>query len=346
MCTKNKNMINLDLRTFDCIKNYIEGKKYLRLTIGVAKENNSIVKVYTEDGEIVSPKKYFYEVGSITKTFTASLLSKYIFESKIFLNDSIQKHINELPANVYFPEIRKLATHSSGYSGSYISNRIINAVKQIINYYNENSETINPFTGKLGHDEMKKIIKKNKVKNKDYSYLHSDFGFGVLGYILGNISGNGYWSSMTDLIQNEFNLKDTYLGTIKNKNIHGYNNKNKDCGNWEWNTSDFFAPSGCISSTAEDLLKYAMINMNEEKPYLYLCQKKHAGGTRKFNMGLGWQINKEDEIIWNTGKTGYSSSFIGFDKEKNTTVVILSNYKCNYMNTIGFSLLNHLNYMN
>jgi hypothetical protein len=31
-----------------------------------------------------------------------------------------------------------------------------------------------------------------------------------------------------------------------------------------------------ISSTAEDLLKYAQLNMHDEKPYLSLCHDKYA----------------------------------------------------------------------
>lgn len=33
-------------------------------------------------------------------------------------------------------------------------------------------------------------------------------------------------------------------------------------------------------------MKYARLNMFEEKPYLQLCHKKHAKASEKYDMGL------------------------------------------------------------
>lgn len=91
---------------------------------------------------------------------------------------------------------------------------------------------------------------------------------------------------MNDFLHKELGLSDTYLGT-SNNNLHGYDRKNNDCGNWSWNKENLISPAGAISSTAEDLLKYAKINIYEDQPYLGLSHKKHGNGTKSMTWGLG-----------------------------------------------------------
>ncbi|MEI3614460.1 serine hydrolase domain-containing protein [Pseudogracilibacillus sp. SO30301A] len=109
-------MFEINDETLRLIKATCKGKKQLKLTVGYLEDNKSVIKVYNENGELDTPKKYNYEIGSITKTFTVSLLSKYVFENRMSLNDSIQKYIIELSKNSYYPTLLRLATHSSGYS--------------------------------------------------------------------------------------------------------------------------------------------------------------------------------------------------------------------------------------
>ena len=166
----------------------------------------------------------------------------------------------------------------------------------------------------------------------------------LVGKVLGIISGRDYWETMSEFVQNELGLSDTYLGT-SNNNLHGYDRKNNDCGNWEWNKDNLISSAGAISSTADDLLKYAKININEEKPYLSLCHKKHGNGNKKYDMGLGWWLlKKNNRVILHGGGTGCFSSFFGIDKEKKVASVVLANYRLgmNDDEKIGISLLENL----
>ena len=109
-------MFEISDKTLKLIKKTCRGKKHLKLTVGYLTGNDSVIKIYNENGEIDSDKKYYYEIGSITKTFTASLMSQYVLENKMSLDDSIEKYIEKLGVNQYYPTLLRLATHSSGYS--------------------------------------------------------------------------------------------------------------------------------------------------------------------------------------------------------------------------------------
>lgn len=75
-------MFEISDETLRLIKKTCKGKKDIKLTVGYLTDNNTVIKIYNEDGELDSSKKFHYEIGSITKTFTVSLLSKYVFENK------------------------------------------------------------------------------------------------------------------------------------------------------------------------------------------------------------------------------------------------------------------------
>ncbi|WP_141434329.1 serine hydrolase [Bacillus sp. 03113] len=335
-------MFEISDETLRLIKKTCRGKKYLKLTVGYFTDNNSVIKIYNENGELDPSKKYHYEIGSITKTFTVSLLSKYVFENKLSINDSIQKYIEELKEDKYYPTLLRLATHSSGYSGRLPLNKR--------EYYNlilgltigGDMNKNNPLN--MDFNKMKMLIEKNALKDADYSWKYSNFGMSLIGYGLGTVSSKGYWDTMNDFLHNELGLNDTYLGT-SNNNLHGYDRKNNDCGNWNWTKENLISPAGAISSTADDLLKYAKINIYEDKPYLSLCHKKHGNGNKKYDMGLGWLLlKKNNNVILHGGGTGCFSSFLGIDKEMKVASVVLANYRLgiNDDENIGISLLESL----
>lgn len=336
-------MFEISDKTLRLIKKTCKGKKHLRLTIGYLIDDDVVIKIYNENGELNSSKKYHYEIGSITKTFTVSLLSKYIFENKMSLNDPIHKYIEGLKGSEYYPTLLRLATHSSGFSGGLPLNKreYFNLILGLITGSDDLNRN-NPLN--MDFNKMKMLMERNELKDKDYSWKYSNFGISLLGYGLGIVSGRGYWDVMNEFLYNELGLSETYLGT-SNNNLHGYSRKNNDCGNWKWDKENLISPAGAISSTADDLLKYAKINIYEEKPYLSLCHKKHGNGTKKYDMGLGWMLLKgNNNVILHGGGTGCFSSFLGIDKEKKVASVVLANYQLgrNADENIGLSLLESL----
>ena len=338
-------MFEISDETLRLIKKTCKGKKHIKLTIGYLTGNSSVIKVYNENGEneVDSSKKYHYEIGSITKTFTVSLLSKYIYINKMSINDSIQKYIEDLREDEYYPTLLRLATHSSGYSGRLPVNKreYVNLILGLISGSGDMNKN-NPLN--MDINKMKMLMEKNKLKDADYSWKYSNFGISLIGNALGIVSGKGFWDTMNEFVQNELGLSDTYLGALNN-NLHGYDRKNIDCGNWEWNKDNLMSPAGALSSTADDLLKYAKMNIDEEKPYLSLCHKKHGNGNKKYDMGLGWWLlKKNNHVILHGGGTGCFSSFLGIDKEKKVASVVLANYRLgmNDDEKIGISILESL----
>lgn len=336
-------MFDINDETLHLIKKASRGKAHLKLTIGYILDNHSVIKVFNESGEHNTSIKYHYEIGSITKTFTTSLLSKYVFENKVSLSDSIQMYIEKLQGENDYPSLLRLATHSSGYGASLPLNnwQYLNLFLDLIKGSGDINKN-NPLS--MDYNKMKQLIEQTKLKVKDYPWKYSNFGIGLIGYVLGVISGKGYWNTMNDYLQHELGLNNTYLGT-SNNNLQGYDRKNNKCGNWQWNEDNLISPAGALSSTADDLLQYAKIIMDESRPYLPLSYQKHSNGTKKYDMGLGWWLlKKNNHVMLHGGGTGCFSTFLVIDKEKKVAAVVLANYRLskNVDEKIGMSILESL----
>lgn len=315
------------------------GKKHIKLTIGTYAHGKETIQVFAETGEIPN-ENYIYEIGSITKTFTCSLLAKYIYEGEMSLDNSISKYISGLDNNKYYPTLKRLATHTSGYpsrlpfdGGEYFKLMLGILLSGVPN------QGKLPFN--LDLNKMKKLLFEYKLQDKDYPWKYSNFGFALIGHAIGIVSNKGYWDTMNDFLLAELGLQQSYTGTYTGIKLQGFNNKNQLCGNWNWG-KDYTAPAGDISSTATDLITYAKINMHEEKPYLSLCHQKHAD-CKKTDMGLGWMLRKDNnKILSHDGETGAFYSYLTFDKSKKVACVVLSNYRIDMRNKIGMSVLEYL----
>ena len=61
------------------------------ITVGIIKDGEASYSVYGKDGERLDDKLHTYEIGSLTKTITASLINKAVSEGKIDIDGSVDK---------------------------------------------------------------------------------------------------------------------------------------------------------------------------------------------------------------------------------------------------------------
>jgi len=314
-------------------------KKHIKLTVGVIANGEKNITVFDESG-VVQNDNFVYEIGSITKTFTTSLLAKYRNEQKMSLEDSIQKYVAGLNDDQYYPTLKRLATHTSGYhrflpNGKWFRFTLLKGL--ITGDIKEGENLL-----QMDYGKMVQLLCENPLQDKDYPWQYANFGMALVGYAVGACSGLGYSETMNRFLSEELGLKHSYTGTNPDKNLHGFHFSNEDIGNWVWDKdNNLMAPAGDISSTAEDLLAYARMNMFEEKPYFALCHQKYAD-AKKYDMGLGWILQKnKHHVLFHNGATGGFRTYLGIDKQKKCAVVVLANYPIN-TDKIGQSLLDSL----
>lgn len=197
----------------------------------------------------ITPNTLF-QIGSITKTFTSTVIFKLIEENKLNVNDRLGKWLPQYPRwkNI---EIYNLLYHTSGiynYTSGKSFDKLL--IKNPHKYWSLNE--LADLTYK--HSDLFKPGKKYNYTNTDYI---------LLGMIIEKITNKSI-KEVFDSYFNQYNLNNTfylsskYSNEIKNRIAHGYNRD----GTFKFNTDITFASTsfgqsaGAMISTPDDLIKW------------------------------------------------------------------------------------------
>ncbi|MCU0444280.1 MAG: serine hydrolase [Microscillaceae bacterium] len=274
-----------------------------------------------------------FEIGSISKTFTALLLAQAIQKGQIGLDDPIQKY---LPKDVVLPTqgdkqitFRHLATHTSGLP------RLPT---------NLPTDSDDPYA-QYDKNQMYAFLKKCKLKGKiGEKYEYSNLGVGLLGLILAEINQTTYPNLLNDWIFKPLQMahSQTIVEFPKDfDNIATPHLGGQAVKMWSF---DALAGAGAIKCSVDDLLKYLKIQMGiGNKKLAEIAQTTHNEQFKideNSRIALGWHLQKnaEQTYIWHNGGTMGSHSFMGFDAQKQKGVVVLCN-SADEIDELGWSLL-------
>jgi serine-type D-Ala-D-Ala carboxypeptidase/endopeptidase len=293
-----------------------------------------------------------FEIGSLTKLFTANLLALLVEQGKLELNQPINQLgdiYKKLPNSI---TLESLATHTSGLP------RLPNNLNE---YASKNPQ--NPYaeytfaaleTYLQNHDG-----KPGKIAGK---ISYSNLGAGILGNILATQYGCSYESAIAQYISHPLGFSNTCITLTpeqQSRFAKAYSEDGKPISYWDIPS---LAGAGALRSTVNDLLKFIAANLHPDENQLgqailnthqlryntfapdsglfgaigkiaKFIQKTRGKPLIKFveiGIGLGWFIdhlpNCERNVFNHTGGTGGHRSFCGFIPQNQTGVVILSNY--------------------
>jgi D-alanyl-D-alanine-carboxypeptidase/D-alanyl-D-alanine-endopeptidase len=276
-----------------------------------------------------------YEIGSISKTFTAILLAQKVLEGKMNLDDPIKKY---LPADVKVPQ-RGSAEITLGNLSDHTS-----ALPRMPSNFAP-ANPANPYADYSVKQMYEFISGYQLARDIGAEYEYSNLAQGLLGHILALQSGTTYETLMIQNIATPLAMKETKIVFDENmkKNLAMPYSSGKQVENWDLGS---LAGAGAIRSSTSDMLKYLSANMGMKKTSLkkaidltQLVRHDKANGNR---VGLGWHIvkGKEGDVICHSGGTGGYRTFAGFVKETGIGVVVFTNSAQGAPDDIGFHLLN------
>ncbi len=273
-----------------------------------------------------------FEIGSITKVFTASVLASLVKEGKIKLSDNINKYYPFTFHNNHKITFESLANHTSGLPA--LPN----------NFDLSNSQ--NPYRN---YDIKKLNIYLKDSLNLDNSpekYSYSNLGAGLLAHSLGLSQKKAFKDILRDKILKKYKMENTFLEQKEFKTlVKGRNAEGGLTSNWDF---DVLFGAGGILSTTEDLAKFVQAEFNPQNEELSLTQKSTFKIDDSLEIGLGWHIKKTEDknnLYWHNGGTGGYRSIIVFDPKAKNAIIILSNVSAFNQNNenidkLGFDLIN------
>ncbi|MFS0654789.1 serine hydrolase domain-containing protein [Bacillus sp. 179-C3.3 HS] len=299
---------------------YIKNKKDALLVIGLIHDGETHVFGFGDHPiqQRMKSEDVMFEIGSISKVFTTSMLAKMIQRKQMALDDSISLYCSQVRPN-HPIQIEQLATHTSGLPSYYpIRNlQLLFLPKVKRDRYCQYSI-----------DELIKLLHKKKWNQpKQFLPKYSNIGMGLLGLVMGWSLNQTYEQLLKEYIVDELNLTQTFVtmtDEMKDQAIEGHRANGKVAPPIQMID---FQGAGAIRSSISDLLVFlsAHLEADDESPWKMTHEPRVKIG-KNMSMGLGWVID-DSGLIWHNGSTVGFSSFMGFHSKTKTGVVVLSNYR-------------------
>ena len=278
-----------------------------------------------------------FEIGSITKVFTALLFADMVLRGELAPDDPAAKY---LPANVRMPDfegepitLMDLATYTSGLPRMPSNFAPKNPANPYIDY---TAERLYDYLSnyKLGYRPGR-------------HYEYANLGFGLLGHILELRAGRSFEEMVVSRICAPLGMDDTRINlsdSMRQRLARGHSALLVPVANWDFSV---LAGAGALRSTANDLLKFLQACMNPaDGPVaaalkMSLSQRRPRASER--DVALGWFVANRfgDEVVWKDGGTGGYATFIGYSTKTQRNFILLSNTADYFANTqLGTHLVN------
>ncbi len=291
-----------------------------------------------------------FEIGSITKTFTTTLLAD-MFLRGVFSDDTVSHY---LPANqVTMPSAEgieitfgHLATHTSGIPKAPHEDDSNFPLPPDFDYFSPYT----CYTTEHIYDYLSNYCTLSFMPGTWWEY--SNTGMGLLGHTLGLIDGTSYDSILKRYLFDVLGMDNSsiYLTEQQQSNLALSHNSDYDPGLY-FIANDIFQGAGSIKSSLNDMFKYLEAQMGlAETPLRNAINLTHQPQLHQGSLGdqgLAWFILELDDgqvITYHGGDTYGYSAYIGFNASASTGVIILVNYTLNGTQiTMGQEILKAIN---
>jgi len=292
-----------------------------QLSIAVISEKETLftgILIEHDSVKTIQNKDAIFEIGSLTKLFTTSLLAYYVTHKKIDLDKSVCITFPYLLYDSTQVTWKQLANHTSGFP------RI--AQDMMVSFYKNPTNPYSNYTRENLDEYLQHNIMLMHEPGERYNY--SNTGAAILAYALSMV-GKSTFPELVErhILSSLLMLNTSFDGRkYKDKLINGRNAEGEKTGNWDFNAA---MGAGGMYSCISDLEKFIRAHFTNQKHWLKLTQQPTFYLPEKeLAIGLGWHISNpgtENELYWHNGGTGGYTSSITMSLQNKKAVVILSN---------------------
>jgi CubicO group peptidase (beta-lactamase class C family) len=331
---------------------YLSTRPEGTLVLGLSVNGERHVRSFRAPGVAHAPlpeAMSVYEIGSVSKVFSTTVLALLEGEGLIGLEDPISAHLPKhlrLPAEIGSITIRQLATHSSGFgSVGKLHQKLIDE---------EMRGTEPPFGCYTHYLRYTKEHLYSDLESAELEYptgqgwLYSVLGMGTLGHILELVTGQPYEELLVERVCRPLGLADiryTLSDDQLSRVVYAYDGEGQPCPNWY---HDVMLPQGGLRGTIADLLTFAEANITasveqDDAPLSKAMRRTRelhfaapetfiaAGETEplSFVQGLGWRglPRPTGRAWWHGGTTLFYLAGCGVDERAQVGFAILSSHR-------------------
>jgi CubicO group peptidase (beta-lactamase class C family) len=271
-------------------------------------------------GEVV--ERTVFEIGSITKVFTALLLADQVVERAVVLTEPLQALLPEvrIPMRGRPLTLLDLATHSSG-----LPRLPPGLVRQAWRHQDE------PYA-RFTEDDLRAALEGVRLRREPGGrWSYSNFGAAVLGHALARRAGTTYARLLAERVTGPLGLADTVVEVRPDqadRRAHGHARRRKPTGDWSMPS---MPGMGALHSTVADLTTFLRAQVDPDAtPLAEAIRMTHdpRAGKEPVQVALGWLVSSMPKggpvAHWHNGGTGGARSWAGFAAGTGTACVVLT----------------------
>lgn len=253
-----------------------------------------------------------FNIGSITKQFTATAVMLLQEDGKLSVDDSVRKWVAELPESWDEVKVFHLLNHTAGTVdwGSLPGFK---------------------FQTSTEAEFLSELAKWKPTRKPGERYEYSNVGYTLLGVIISRAAGKPYMDFVEERIFRKLGMdQTTYIRSEwPSFAAYGYFENGNRGGTRRAAVTN---PSGGVLSTAGDLLKldqalYTDALLKPESREAMWTGGLLTNGSRT-RYGFGWNVDKTEQglLTWHQGTTAAGfKSFMYRDTGRKVTVIVLAN---------------------
>ena len=261
-----------------------------------------------------------FEIGSITKVFTALLLADMALKGEVALDD---------PAAKYLPEGATMPSRG----GNEITLRQLSLQTSGLPRLPDNmpyGDPDDPYADYTEEHLLQFLAGHELRRDPGAEYEYSNFGVGLLGYLLARAAGTDYETLVRDRILEPLGMTDSAISLSPDQRRRfapAFDMYMRPAKPWHISA---LAGAGGLRSTANDMLRFAAAVLDPASsigPAMQLTLSERRGDEGGPQSALGWMIARAPtgEVAMHGGGTGGFRSFVALQRETGRAVVALTN---------------------
>ena len=329
--TDNKQTNNVETLVHNSVHRFLSDNSKVGLSIGIYANGKEFFFNYgstQKEKQILPTSKTIYEIGSISKTFTGTLLAQAVIDKKVKIDDDIRMYLDANYPNLEYNgqpiKVSHLVSHISGLPPFLPDNPKL--------FDNPNYDIL-PFTiSNIQYNYSKTNFFEDLHKVKldtipGYNFHYSNSGAQLLKFILEKVYNKPFDKILKDFITKPLKMANTNSLFSKNnlkRLAKGYNGNGKLM---PYNPQILDAAGGIYSNTS-DMLRYLKFHFDEKNEVVALSHKITTGDINDYAIGLNWQeqiVSKKYKKIWQSGGTFGFGSYCVLYPDLNIAIILLSN---------------------
>ncbi|MGF1518788.1 MAG: serine hydrolase domain-containing protein [Nodosilinea sp.] len=250
-----------------------------------------------------------FEIGSITKVFTALLLADQVNQGVVTLDTSTEELLPGREASLPI-SLQALASHSAGLPRLPLPRALWGLLYPA-----------NPYRGSQPEELYRAIATADPAPE---TCQYSNLGPALLGQLLATAAGRPYEILIQTQVLAPLGLTDTHFDLnpeARDRLAQGHRENTLLTANWQL---DAYAPAGSLKSTLTDMGQFLSAAMAADWPPLALSLQLQ---NEDCDFGLGWIFAEREDapMVMHNGRTGGYYAFLGWLPEAGRGLVLLTN---------------------